>query len=66
LTTILYSTDCSKCKILKAKLDEKGLSYEVCSNKDLMINKGFLTVPVLQVDDAIMEFFDAIEWLREK
>lgn len=62
---ILYSTDCPMCKVLKTKLDEVGLKYEVCSDKDLMIEMGFKSVPMLDVGGVHMTFTEAIKWLND-
>lgn len=63
---ILYSTDCPKCKILKSKLDEKNIKYEVCSDLPTMIKKGFKSVPMLKVDGKVMTFLEANNWIKEK
>jgi glutaredoxin len=63
---ILYSTGCPKCKILKQKLDEKGISYEVCSDVNIMISKGIKSVPLLEVEEKIMTYIDAVNWIKEQ
>lgn len=60
----LFSNGCPKCKILKSKLDEKGLQYETSDNIQEVINLGFRTVPLLVVDDSIMDFNKAITWIQ--
>ena len=47
MQVILYSTGCPKCKVLKAKLDGKEISYDIISDTSVMVNKGIETVPVL-------------------
>jgi glutaredoxin len=64
--TILYSNDCPKCKILKTKLNEKNIQYEICSDIELMISKGFNTMPALEVKGNIMNFLEAINWVKEQ
>ena len=34
---IFYSTNCPKCKVLKAKMDKIELTYEVCENIEKML-----------------------------
>lgn len=63
---ILYSTGCPKCKILKEKLDSLHIDYTICDDMDLMISKGFMSVPVLEIKNKIMTFNEAIKWLKEK
>ena len=60
----LFTNFCPKCKILKAKLDEKGLEYEVSDNMQELIDLGFKTVPVLEVDGEYMDFSKAVGYLN--
>ncbi len=62
---ILYSNNCPKCKILKDRLDQKGLSYSICSDEELMISKGFRTMPMLEVDGNVYMYFEAIKYVKE-
>jgi glutaredoxin len=62
---ILYSTGCPKCKILKEKLDSKSITYQVYDNAELMIQKGFRSVPMLEVDGVLMDFLQANNWIKE-
>lgn len=65
INIILYSNDCPKCKILKQKLDQKQITYDLCSDIETMKNKGFMTVPMLEVNGEIMDFNKAIKWTKE-
>ena len=47
---ILYSTGCPKCKVLKHKLEEKGIAYTENNTVDEMLSLGIVQVPVLSVD----------------
>lgn len=62
----MYTTGCPRCNVLKKKLDEKGIQYEMITDKDIMISKGFSVVPILEVDDRIMEFAEAVKWINER
>lgn len=62
----LYTNNCPKCKILKQKLDEKGFQYEVSNDMNLLINKGYKTVPILEVDDIYMTYIEAVNWIKEQ
>lgn len=62
---ILYSTGCPKCKILKEKLDSKIVTYQICDDTELMIQKGFRSVPMLEVDGVLMDFLQANNWIKE-
>lgn len=66
MQVIIYSTGCPKCKVLKAKLDSKEISYDIISDTSVMINKGIETVPVLEVDGNVMDFKTAVDWINER
>ena len=66
MKVILYSTHCPKCTVLESKLKTKNITYEEINNVDLMISKGFMSVPMLEVDDTVMNFADAIKWINER
>ena len=63
---ILYSTGCPKCRILEKKLDEKKIEYEVVTNRDVMIDKGFSSAPKLEIDGEILDFSDGMRWILNK
>lgn len=60
----LYSTGCPKCNVLKKKLDEAGIEYDVVDDQDLMISMGFKSVPVLRVGEKDYDFSEAVAWIR--
>ena len=60
-----YSNDCPRCNILQQKLDEKGVMYEKVSDIEIMKQKGFMSVPMLEVDEKIMTYSEAINWIKE-
>ena len=64
LKVTVYSTGCPKCTILEKKLQEKNIDYEVISDIDLMQKKGFMSIPMLEVDNEIMEFGAAVKWVN--
>lgn len=59
----LYSNDCPRCKILKKKLDEKGVNYESCTDVNKMLSLGITTVPMLRVENKMMGFSEAVKWV---
>ena len=65
MKVVLYSNDCPRCKILKQKLDAKQVKYEIVSDIDVMTEKGFMMLPMLDVNGEIMEFGKAIEWVNK-
>lgn len=61
-----FTTGCPKCKILKKKMDDKGISYNTVTDIEVMTALGIESVPVLQFDDgALMDFGQAIKWVNE-
>ena len=64
MEVILYSTNCPKCKVLESKLNDKGIKFEISNNIDAVIEAGFMSAPVLQVDMQLMNFSDAIKWIN--
>lgn len=66
MNVTLYSTNCPKCQILETKLNKKGISYSVVTDINVMIEKGFTQVPVLEVDGEVKEFRAANTWVEEQ
>lgn len=65
MNVILYSTNCPKCKVLEKKLGDSEIQYEVVTDEDLMIEKGFSSAPMLEVDGSVMDFGRAVKWLKQ-
>ena len=63
---ILYEHGCPRCKVLKSKLDQKGIKYENITDVEVMKAKGFQEAPKLEVDGVIMDFKTAVEWIGEQ
>lgn len=63
---ILYEHGCPRCKVLKSKLDQKGIKYEDISDVEIMRSKGFQEAPKLDVNGVIMDFKEAIKWIGEQ
>lgn len=63
---VFYSTHCPKCRVLKQKLDEKHIAYDVVTDTDYMLSNGILTVPVLEIDGNRMDFNTAVKWVNEQ
>lgn len=61
---VLYSNNCPKCNILKKKLAEKNIEYTECNDIDTMVALGISCVPVLGVNGTLMDFKDAVIWLK--
>lgn len=61
----LYSTHCPKCKILEMKLGEKNIQYEIITDEEIMESLGFTSMPMLEVDGQLMDFMEAITWVKQ-
>lgn len=59
----LYTSGCPMCKVLKSKLDKKGIDYEVVDDIETMKAMGFMSVPKLDVDGTIYDFKEAVNWI---
>lgn len=62
---ILYSTGCPKCRILKQKMDSRGILYMENNSADEMLSLGITQVPVLSVDGELLPFARAVEWVNK-
>lgn len=62
----LYTTHCPRCKVLKAKLDSENIDYEVVEGEEAIREKGFTTTPLLEVDDKILTFSEAMQWINTR
>ena len=61
---ILYEHGCPRCKVLKTKLDQSGIEYEIVNDIEIMKAKGFNEAPKLEVGDIIYDFKEAVDWLK--
>ena len=64
---ILYEHGCPRCKVLKTKLDQKGIKYQIVNDVEVMKEKGFTEAPKLEVaNGVVMDFKEAVEWIKEQ
>lgn len=66
MITIYTTQTCPKCKILKRKLQEKGIEYKEFNDEDEMQRMGILSVPVMDVDGEQLDFPAAIKYVNER
>ncbi len=66
MITIYTTQTCPKCKILKKKLEEKGIEYKEFNDEDEMQRMGILSVPVMDVDGEQLDFPAAIKYVNER
>lgn len=59
-----FSTHCPKCLVLEKKLQQKNVTYDEVNDVDVMTAKGYMSVPMLEVDSVSMDFKKAVDWLN--
>jgi hypothetical protein len=52
--------------VLEKKLTAKNIEYSTVEDVDLMISKGFDTMPMLEIDGKVMDFKAANTWINEQ
>jgi hypothetical protein len=52
--------------VLESKLKQKNINFEENNNVDLMVERGFKSAPVLEVDGIAYNFKEAVEWIGEQ
>lgn len=62
----LYTTDCPQCRMLEAALKNKHMEFETVYGEEPIANKGFHSAPLLEVDDMVMAFPDAVRWVNNQ
>ena len=67
---ILYSTDgCTKCNGIKKGLDKKKINYTLIHGEQAeneVMKMGYNSMPILKVNDRIMRYPEAYNWLRNE
>nr|DAX24493.1 MAG TPA: NrdH [Caudoviricetes sp.] len=63
---VFYTTGCPKCGVLKKKLDAKGIKYEENNSVMEMLALGITQVPVLKVENQLLEFAEANNWINQQ
>lgn len=61
---ILYSTGCPKCNVLKKKIAAAGIDYTEVSDPATLKEKGIVFVPVLEVNDKLYSFKEAVDYIN--
>lgn len=62
----LYSTHCPRCRVLETKLTQKNIEFNVVTDVNKMESLGIQSVPILEVDDKLLNFTDAIAWVNKQ
>lgn len=66
--TILYTTHCPKCEVLKKKLNLKGIEFYENDSVEEMLDLKILNVPVLSINEGgnLLSFEEAVKWVNEQ
>ena len=62
----LYSTHCPRCRVLETKLTQKNIEFNVVTDINKMESLGIQSVPILEVNDKLLSFTDAIAWVNKQ
>ena len=62
---IFYTTNCPRCQVLKKKMDSLGIEYELQDDIEEMMLWGVQTVPMLRIEKQLLDFSQAVKWLKE-
>ena len=65
--TLFKTPTCPQCRILKTKMDKKGIQYIEVSDEAALRENGITSVPQLKVDDTIYsDMRSANKWIEEQ
>ena len=64
MSVVLYSTHCPRCNVLEKKLQQKNIQYEEVNDVEIMMEKGYMSAPTLEVDGVSMNFKEAVDWIN--
>ena len=65
-TVVLYSIGCPRCKALKEALERYNIQFVEENNIEKMVSLGIDVVPYLGVGNKLLNFIDAMSWVREQ
>lgn len=66
MEVILYSTGCPQCNILKEMLQKKNIVFQIEDNVEKMKELGFSSLPMLSIDNKILNFKEAFNFLKNE
>jgi glutaredoxin len=62
----LLTTHCPRCAVLQKKLNSKNIDYVEITDIEEIQSYGVDTVPILIVDEEIMDFSAAVQWINKQ
>lgn len=49
--------------MLESKLKQKNINYDEVNDVDVMVDRGFTSVPKLEINGVVYDFKEAVEWI---
>lgn len=59
-----YTIDCPACNVLEQKLIRKGVEFEKVNDLDILREKELEVFPVLEVENKMLSYSEAIKWVN--
>ena len=56
--------NCPRCVVLRVKLNNKGYKYEEIMDEEILLQKGFTFLPMVEIDEKIYTFSETIKLLE--
>lgn len=66
MNTVYSKVGCPRCRVLKMKMEQKGIEYEECQDMEKMIGMGFKSLPMLEIDGKTLTFEEAVKYINER
>lgn len=66
MNIILYSIGCPQCLVLEAKLNAAKVKYTIVDDEDIIEQKGYIYLPVLEIDGQSYNFQESLQWLKKE
>lgn len=61
---IFYSTHCPKCAALEMLLKKNNIDYVEKNDVQEMISLGLTSAPALKIGEQVLDFVQAMKWVR--
>lgn len=62
----LYTTHCSRCRVLEMALISKNVQFDTCEDLDKMAELGMTSAPALEVDGKLLSYEEAMKYVMEE
>ena len=66
MITVYTTKHCPQCQLLKQRLTQLGIKFDVFDDEEKMREMGISSVPVMQVDEKMLNFREALNYLNER